>query len=68
MNKIHRITIVEEEADTEIQVNGEAIHSGSGPHTREALRNLTDSFARAIGIEVDYDIRCDDYYEEPSKW
>jgi hypothetical protein len=59
-NSVTRITILERGENTIIKINGFAIHEGSGEHTREAMRCLSEGFATYLGFDIEYDEEDDD--------
>lgn len=54
MSKV--VTILERGDNlTAIKVDGVEIHEGSGEHTREAMRQVADSFATHLGFKLEHD-------------
>lgn len=49
-----KITILETEVNTVIQLDGIDLHEGSGKYTRAALADLAESFATRLGYELEY--------------
>lgn len=50
-----KLFIKDTEYDTEIWLDETLVHEGSGEHTRNAMRNLSESFAFVMGWEVVWD-------------